>query len=118
MTDKEKIKAEIERLREASLASESYHDALDDLLVFINSLPEEPVSEDLEKFAEEWDESLYRSDAVIAGANWQKQQMTKDALDGEVTHGKNLIIPSLGYYLDKNSIDYRDKVKVIIIKED
>ena len=35
---------------------------------------EESVSEDLEKFAEEWDESLYRSNAIKAGAKWQKQQ--------------------------------------------
>ena len=41
---------------------------------FYEMLGEEPVSEDLKKFAEEWDESLYRSDAVIAGANWQKQK--------------------------------------------
>lgn len=39
---------------------------------------DETVSDDLRKFAEEWDESLYRSDAVIAGAKWHKQQMMKD----------------------------------------
>ena len=47
----------------------------DDILRYIDSLQEELVSEDLEKAAEEWDESLYGSDAFKAGAKWQK---TKD----------------------------------------
>ena len=62
MTDKEKIKAEIERLREANKVSEDkeyaqyeldvkcgYDMALDDMLSFINSLYKEPAGEDLEK---------------------------------------------------------------------
>jgi len=48
------------------------------LKVFIDSMQEEPVSDDLQKFAEEWDESLYRSDAVIAGAKWKERQIMKD----------------------------------------
>lgn len=48
------------------------------ILPFVDSLQKEPASEDLKKFAEEWDESLYRSDAVIAGANWQKNLNKKD----------------------------------------
>ena len=51
------------------------------------------------------------------GANWQSEQMLNKALDAEVTHGKSLAIPSLGYFLDKNGLDFGDKVKVIIIKE-
>lgn len=48
------------------------------------------VSDDLKKFAEEWDESLYRSDAVIAGAKWHKQQMIKSAkLSGWVARDEN-----------------------------
>lgn len=60
MTDKEKIKAEIERLREANKVSEDkeyaqyeldvmcgYDDALNDMLSFINYLPEELISEDI-----------------------------------------------------------------------
>ena len=48
------------------------------LKAFIDSMQEEPVSDDLQKFAEEWDESLYRSDAVIAGAKWKERQIMKD----------------------------------------
>ena len=56
----------------------------------IDSMQEETVSDDLKKFAEEWDESLYRSDAVIAGAKWHKQQMIKSAkLSGWVARDEN-----------------------------
>lgn len=48
---------------------------------------------------------------------WQKQQMMKDAIDAEITYGKSLAIPSLGYKLDKEGLDFSDKVKVIIIKK-
>ena len=53
---------------------------------------------------------------LVDGIHWQRKQMLNDAVDGEVTHGKNLTIPSLAYFLDKNGMDYGDKVKVIIIK--
>ena len=111
---------------------------IDSAVEFIKeSLQEESISEDLEEAAEEWDESLYRSDAFKAGAKWQKEkddeekvliykrsfedckeQMMAKAVDGEVTYGKSLAIPSLGYRLDKEGLDFGDKVKVIIIKED
>ena len=82
----QQIKAEIEKilneglmkLKEQGLPPKGEQMTLKKLLSFIDSLPdvsetdfgkkEEPVNEDLKKFAEEWDESLYRSDAVIAGA--------------------------------------------------
>lgn len=53
---------------------------------------------------------------LVDGIRWQRKQMLNDAMDGEVTHGKNLTIPSLAYFLDKNGMDFGDKVKVIIIK--
>ena len=92
------------------------------LLSYIDSLQEESVSEELKKFAEEWDESLYRSDAVIAGAKWKEEQMMKKAIEREVK------IDSGGYpYIDATELyDYEndkplakegDKIKIIIIKE-
>ena len=56
-------------------------------------------------------------DAIEYGMRLQKQQMMKDAIDAEITYGKSLAIPSLGYKLDKEGLDYGDKVKVIIIKK-
>lgn len=38
----------------------------------LDFMQEKPISEDLEEAAEEWDESLYRSDAFKAGAKWQE----------------------------------------------
>ena len=52
------------------------------------------------------------------GAKWQKEQMMAKAVDGEVTYGKSLAIPSLGWVLDKEGLDYGDKVKLIIIKQE
>lgn len=57
-------------------------------------------------------------DAIEYGMNLQKEQMMAKAVDGEVTYGKSLAIPSLGYFLDKNGLDFGDKVKLVIIKED
>ena len=93
----------------------------------IDSLQEEPVSEDLDRAAEKYAYELFPSIgaantetelAFKVGANWQKQEMMKDAMDTEVTYGKSLAIPSLGYALDKKGLDYGDKAKLIIIKED
>ena len=94
MTDKEKIISEIQRRinlfrKDGKLGSDT-EIALYGLINFINSMQEETVSDDLRKFAEEWDESLYRSDAVIAGAKWHKQQMIKSAkLSGWVARDEN-----------------------------
>ena len=86
-------------------------------------LVEEPVNEDLQKFADEWDESLYRSDAVIAGANWQKEKMMKDAVDCTIIHHPNnpfnnysvsAFIPITHPFMEY--INHNDKVKIIIVK--
>lgn len=83
MTDKEKleaIRAEIHRLVHINGYSK---EMANELFAFINSLPEEPVSEDLEEAADNYasvykqvgydeDHILSVSDSYIAGANWQK----------------------------------------------
>lgn len=89
------------------------------LKAFIDSMQEEPVSDDLQKFAEEWDESLYRSDAVIAGAKWKERQMMKDAIDGEIfdifyPNGDRLEIYAK---IPEDKFAGGDKVKLLIIKE-
>ena len=99
-----------------------------DMAEWCDSHPiEEPVSEDLDRAAEKYAYELFPSIgaantetelAFKVGANWQKQEMMKDAMDTEVTYGKSLAVPSLGYALDKKGLDYGDKAKLIIIKED
>ena len=86
--DKSALVAEIERRRESNAKERYFGRLVEDnyFLDFLNSLEvkevqEEPVSEDLEEAAEEWDESLYRSDAFKAGAKWQKakdESMSED----------------------------------------
>ena len=99
MTDKEKILAEIEKIKSEEYGSDHFDryakHALDRVLKFIDSLPEEPVSEDLEEAAEdeldnqnpnwavdasgsdgEYTENAYNEFQMInmfkAGAKWQK----------------------------------------------
>lgn len=125
MTDKEKFRTEVERLmneliqeKEKGFGSD-IDDAcileLQNVLTFIDSMQEETVSDDLKKFAEEWDESLYRSDAVIAGAKWHKQQMIKSAVDAFIYKGN---IRLKEWPLPEKCGKHLDSVKVIIIKED
>lgn len=112
MTDKEKIKEEIERLKNKQLSIFSKGESVEicgttltcigiynQLLSFIDSLPEEPASEDFEEafdnyYDDTWDEhggiamvvnnchdiwfpSQATSDFFKAGAEWQKQKDDK-----------------------------------------
>lgn len=89
----------------------------------------EPVSDELEKAADKYSQSIHSDysndmfdghniyDAVIYGAQWQKQQMMKGAVEGlvvceELTHYyKDIVMPIPDY------LKVGDKVKLIIIKE-
>ena len=119
MTDKENIRAEIEEVKliiQANRAQGAFAEGyllgqesvVEHLEKFIDSMPEEPVSEDLEEASKEWlipqlDKS-YASygenmimelthfdgyamlDAIEFGAQWQKQQLMKSAVKGVVHH--------------------------------
>jgi hypothetical protein len=88
MTDKEKIREEVERLREKILGirtdfADGQKSVLTKLLAFIDTLQEEPVSDDLEQAAKDYSNNLdniYGSigkqtrNAFKAGAEWQKEQ--------------------------------------------
>ena len=94
---------------------------IDDLL---NIHKQKEVSEDLElaseRYACKFSNSKYGhdkvKDAVVWGANWQKEQMIAKAVDGEVGYWNirglsiNMELPS--------KLEEGDKVKLIIIKED
>ena len=145
MTDKvELIKAEIERriqeCKDYKIES-SYYDGLifafKEVRDFINSLPEEPVNEDLEQAAKEICQKTLEGETVVidgyeyvvrsdaeecckAGAQWQKEQMMKTAVDGKIyeTQARSKLKAAT---IDKISrLKYRvgDKVKLIILKED
>ena len=103
LIDKELIKQEIER-RIKQLPEETEHKPLKavyggiayeliKLLRFIDSLPEEPASEDLEEAANEFgirqgvELKPFAIKFFTAGAEWQKQQM-KEVLQTEYEKGR------------------------------
>ena len=80
MADKEKIKAEIERRIE--IATGEQYLSLKSLLSFIDSMQEEPVSEDLENEIVRWEDSFKHCPAsmgyketAIHFAEWQKNHI-------------------------------------------
>ena len=138
MTDKvQKIREEIERLfnhvKDSNFESDSgafYY--LKDLLDFIDSMQEEPVSEDLEKAIRKYEQRLEKENpateaydfasAIRFGANWQKEQMMAKAVDIEVKvdAGGYPYIPQMELYDYDKDIPLAkkgDKYKVILIKE-
>ena len=107
MTDKEKldaIRAEIHRLVDVR----GYDRGMaNDLLAFMDSLPNEPVSNDLEEAACEYDNSHIDDNnlAFKAGAQWQKEQMEKNRIehcDNITEEQYNLETGFLDSFLDKN----------------
>ena len=105
MTDREKILAEIESelrsFNKANSFDEGRWHELNHLKLFINTLPEEHVSEDLEEAAKNHAYSCYTSKSTgeriaaciydfKAGAKWQKEQMLKGTK--EIINGKEVIV--------------------------
>ena len=68
---------------------------------YLDEYPYHPIAE--QKFKE--------------GANWQKEQIMKDAIDATV-FCESLKIPTIGHFLHKTNLKENDKVKVIIIKSE
>ena len=133
MSNIEKIRQEIERRKKickdniTTSKSGSFPYVMemtgyDKILDFIDHLPEEKPSEDLEEAAEkysdkycsDWAYRLEYEDAFIAGAEWQKEQMMKEAVVSEI------VITSGGILLRDLRIedfDYEDRAKIIIVKQ-
>lgn len=142
MTDKEKLDklvAEIKGLRKevkdniAELGnSESERVGLfkdleiyDNILSFIDSMQEEPVSEDLEKELNRWQiyndyPTNYNELIKLARyfANWQKQQMMKDAISAKVTEIYYPTDSCLEIEATLPEDRFEDGDKVLIIKEE
>lgn len=140
MTGKElkaKILAEIERL--ITDLGEQRDVLLEELKDFINSLPEEPVSDDLEESARNYGDELdnvltvgidddntvgeYAQESFKAGALWQKEQMMKDAVSGAFIrrnkYTKRNVLSAFDIICDEiQKFKDKDHVKVIIIKDE
>lgn len=149
MTDKEKFRAEVERLKNDLIEAPNKSEidlgrisAFEDMLLYIDSQEEEPVSEDLEKAAREsgqkhfpdeyniWARPNYEAKhaelAFKEGAKWQKRQMMNDAIDVYVCTNldgtrKILCSTTYGGRMPWNGVlgncNVGDEVKLIIVKE-
>ena len=136
MIDIEKLKKEIKgRIRKNVYMDyhEGYNDALKRTISIIESMEEESVSEDLEKeiinyigFPQEVDEDISTTmmrKAARHFANWQKEQMIKDAVEGTVEEPECLLWRIIsddleGLFVVNNNLHDDDRVKIIIIKMD
>lgn len=127
MSNIEKIKAAIER----RITDNTFGAKLEliDLLAFIDSLPEEKLSEDLEEAAEELFETIEVQEhenifedtfkkIFIAGVEWQKKQMMKDAVEGEVIYDLGGFFRIKSEAIDGAKYKVGSWVKLIIVKED
>lgn len=142
-----RIRQEIEQLRKLIDDHNYYLDnseqalgyglALDDIEKFLDTLSEEH-DKNLEEAAEEYGKAQYGRKAsllpdrcrgcyapivyaFITGAEWQKSQMLKDAVETEVWNYSSdedlRAIPLFG--IDKfNNLKDGDKVRIVIIKEE
>ena len=137
MTQKELIRQEIERRKKIcegifERESDTYYQgkavAYGELLPFIDSLPEEKPSEDLndeiKKFIEEYGYERGEDKLLIAivarhFAEWQKGQMMKDAVEGEIGYwNQRGLSIRLDQSFEKLGYGEDTKVKIIIVKED
>lgn len=113
--DKEASGEYLERVSQLDLAKHFFELGL--------KAEQEPVSDDLNEAAEEWDESLCRSDAFKAGAKWQITKLVEEAGKHEVKvdAGGYPYIPQIELYDYDKDIPLAkegDKYKVILIKEE
>lgn len=142
MSNIEKIRQEIENCIKAFEFNGGIYDSYEagelsaykEIMDFIDSLPEEKPSEDLEEAAEECIGTLIPEEvhtttpfaaeyviklldkAFIAGAKWQREQMMEEAVEGKVfmsfAPGHNQMV------MADVDLPTNTKVKLIIVKED
>lgn len=130
MTDKvQKIRNEVERMHnllpimDGDNISINYADRICRTLeMYIDSLQEEPVSEDLGEYLNELSKQFPEvsfaklSRIGVRVAKWQKEQMMKDAIEIE---GGEFHLNFANAIISKGTAPFvKCKVKMIIIKED
>ena len=138
MTDKEKFRKEVEKLKSSlihgacssQIAMETMckEEAYNEVLAILDTMQEEPVSEELEEAAKNHAVERYRvtRDMVLAekckwsfqtGAKWKEKQMMSKAVDAHVNYAWSGLSFG-GFDWSKTGLDIGDKCKLIIIKED
>ena len=125
MADKEKIKAEIERRIE--IATGEQYLSLKSLLSFIDSMQEEPVSEDLENEIVRWEDSFKHCPAsmgyketAIHFAKWQKnhiwteesEKIIRKKLEDDYSQANSMVI-----WASRSDKPFDKDEELIMVKE-
>lgn len=139
----QQLRAQIAALQDATMDEnrnfrsaydEGKFDALTAVDALLNSLQEEPISEDLEyaseKYACRFSSSKYGhdkvKDAFIAGDKWKEEQIMAKAKGGTVQEDYQIIMDD-GTYIDLDpsmslkpalAVKAGERIKVIVIKEE
>ena len=121
MTDKEKIREEVKRkldVMQYQIHRKDVYKELKNILDYIDSLQEEPVSEELEEAADSYIKTHgeilgFGRQTFKAGAKWQKEQMMVKTV--ETTF--NVSLPS-GLYDKLRIKGCKDGDKLLVIKKD
>lgn len=125
MADKEKIKAEIER--RIKIATGEQYLSLKSLLSFIDSMQEEPVSEDLENEIVRWEDSFKHCPASIGYketaihfAKWQKnhiwteetEKIIRKKLEDDYSQANSMVI-----WASRSDKPFGKDEELIMVKE-
>ena len=99
---------------------------INEVIDYINSLSEEKPSENLndeiKKFIEEYGYKRGEDKLLIAivarhFAEWQKEQMMKDAVEGEIVKDITNKLAVTAKNINLDGFKFGDKVKIIIVKQ-
>ena len=101
----------------------------------VELMPDEEPSDELEEAAENYRRKSYNAamippvdgltneyggsvkEAFIAGVEWQKEQMTKDAVEGEIVKDITNNLAVTAKNINLKGFKFGDKVKIIIVKQ-
>ena len=138
MTDKvQKIREEVEKLKsqllrgacssQIAMETRCKEEAYNEMLAILDTMQEEPVSEDLGEYINELFKQFSEvsfaklSRIAVRVAKWQKEQMIAKAVDGyvieDVEEGNGDFLLSADYLPKSMGLKDQQRVKVIVIKE-
>lgn len=138
MTEKEKIREEIERLKsnlihgacssQIAMETRCKEEAYNEVLAILDTMQEELVSEDLGEYINELSKQFPEvsfaklSRIAVRVAKWQKEQIMAKAVDGyvikDIEEGNGDFLLSADYLSKSMGLKDQQRVKVIVIKED
>ena len=137
MTDKEKFRKEVERLKsqllrgacssQIAMETRCKEEAYNEVLTILDTMQEDPVSEDLGEYINELSKQFPEvsfaklSRIAVRVAKWQKEQMIAKAVDGyvikDIEEGNGDFLLSADYLPKSMGLKDQQRVKVIVIKE-